>query len=86
MPDNILMQLFDPFFQIKVNNESFSQGTGLGLPICEKLINLMDGDIEVNSQVGIGSSFTVRLPLFNSEYVTYRQPKYRQNFLISLYF
>lgn len=86
IPDNILMQLFDPFFQIKVNNESFSQGTGLGLPICEKLINLIDGDIEVNSQVGIGSSFTVRLPLFDSQYVTYKQPEYRQNFRIGLYF
>ncbi|HGJ5876374.1 MAG TPA: two-component system sensor histidine kinase RcsC [Arsenophonus sp.] len=86
IPDNILMQLFDPFFQIKVNNESFSQGTGLGLPICEKLINLMDGDIEVNSQVGIGSSFTVRLPLFDSEYITCQQPEYRQNFRIGLYF
>lgn len=86
IPDNILMQLFDPFFQIKVNNESFSQGTGLGLPICEKLINLMDGDIEVNSQVGIGSSFTVRLPLFESEYINCQQPEYRQNFRIGLYF
>ncbi|HBK3299192.1 TPA: two-component system sensor histidine kinase RcsC [Citrobacter koseri] len=44
------------------------QGTGLGLAICEKLISMMDGDISVDSEPGMGSQFTLRIPLYGAQY------------------
>lgn len=57
MTSGIQMQLFDPFFQVNNDNNMASKGTGLGLAICEKLASLMDGDIEINSEYGLGSTF-----------------------------
>ncbi|TLS53627.1 diguanylate cyclase [Paenibacillus antri] len=55
--DEHLMRLFQPFFSTK------SKGTGLGLSISQKLINEHGGYISVRSKVGIGTTFTIRLPL-----------------------
>lgn len=68
--DKLQFQLFEPFFQVSANKENSSQGTGLGLAICEKLINLMDGDIEFVSQKYVGSIFSIRLPLYGTQYHT----------------
>ncbi|WP_308822401.1 two-component system sensor histidine kinase RcsC [Sodalis praecaptivus] len=61
-----VMRLFDPFVQLGDGGQRPTQGTGLGLAICEKLVNLMDGDIAVESERGIGSRFTIRLPLYQA--------------------
>lgn len=61
-----LLKLFDPFVQLGSGEQRQFQGTGLGLAICEKLINLMDGDIAVESEIGLGSRFTIRLPLYHA--------------------
>ena len=55
-------KIFDMFFQ---SSALFSprQGTGLGLPISQKLVNLLGGELEVNSEVGKGSRFTFTLPV-----------------------
>jgi len=68
IPEREITRLFDPFFQVGTGVQRHFQGTGLGLAICEKLINLMDGDIEVESEPGLGSSFTVRIPLYNATF------------------
>ncbi|HEY0209874.1 two-component system sensor histidine kinase RcsC [Acerihabitans sp.] len=63
-----LLRLFDPFVQLGSGGQQQSHGTGLGLAICEKLVNLMDGDIDVESETGLGSQFTIRLPLYQASY------------------
>lgn len=84
MTQAVVMQLFDPFFQVHDQNNTGHKGTGLGLAICEKLINLMDGDIEVTSQIGLGSSFTIRIPLYGQKYIQNSIPDYRATFNIAV--
>lgn|GEM_PF-4949835 len=49
-------KLFAPFEQTKTGQQS-QQGTGLGLPISRKFVEMMGGDITVNSMIGLGSKF-----------------------------
>ena len=53
---NEMESLFEPFVQTETGRKS-QQGTGLGLPISRKFVQLMGGDIEVNSMLGRGTSF-----------------------------
>ena len=57
--------LFDTFFRGK--NASNIQGTGLGLPIIKRYLNLLQGNIEVQSALGEGTTFTVVLPRIASQ-------------------
>ncbi|GAA4832533.1 sensor histidine kinase [Algivirga pacifica] len=59
IPDRIKDRIFDPFFTTKKQGE----GTGLGLDIVSKIIKKHHGTIEVDSEVGQGTTFTVTLPL-----------------------
>ena len=54
--------IFSPFIQISDNGIA-KEGIGIGLAICKELIKLMKGDITVQSGLGIGSEFTVTLPI-----------------------
>lgn len=56
-PEN-LAKIFEPYYTTK----DFGKGTGLGLAIAKKVVENHDGYIEVQSEVGKGSVFTVRLP------------------------
>jgi signal transduction histidine kinase len=56
IPPQILDKIFTPFYTTK------AQGTGLGLPICSKLVKLHKGDIRVTSDSTAGTIFTVELP------------------------
>jgi signal transduction histidine kinase/CheY-like chemotaxis protein len=55
-------RIFSPFVQVNVDNFT-REGIGLGLSITKELVHLMDGDVAVASQLGVGSIFTVSLPL-----------------------
>ena len=57
--------LFDPFYQTG-NRANVITGTGLGLSICQRLTYLMSGSMRVVSEPGLGSSFTLTLPLEQS--------------------
>jgi two-component system NtrC family sensor kinase len=59
IPKENLGKIFDPFFTTKPQGK----GTGLGLAICHGLIDKLDGSISVKSEVGKGTTFTVRLPI-----------------------
>jgi signal transduction histidine kinase len=55
-----LERIFRPYEQ--VSGTARGRGTGLGLPLSRQLARLMGGEILVESQVGVGSTFTLRLP------------------------
>ncbi|WP_280321985.1 MHYT domain-containing protein [Sulfitobacter faviae] len=67
MPAEDLQRIFQAFIQAETASKSADGGTGLGLAISKKLAAAHEGDIRVESTVGIGTKFTVDLPLCASE-------------------
>jgi signal transduction histidine kinase len=57
-----LEKIFDPFWQAEQSRTRRAQGTGLGLAVARRLARLLGGDVYVDSTLGQGSSFTLRLP------------------------
>ena len=53
---------FDPFQQIEATLERRYEGTGLGLPLSRALAELHDGELTLESEVGRGTTVTIRLP------------------------
>lgn len=58
IPEEKLPLIFNRFEKLN----DFVQGTGLGLPICQSIVERLGGRIEVQSQVGVGSTFAMYLP------------------------
>ncbi len=54
--------IFDPFHRLDLRKNQSVQGTGLGLSIVKSLVEKMDGEINVESTYGKGSTFSVRIP------------------------
>lgn len=62
IPPERLSELFQPFVQVH-DTQGGQAGTGLGLTICKRLVELMGGSIDVQSERGRGTSFRIALPL-----------------------
>jgi len=62
IPNDALPQLFNRFFRVDRDGSQTPSGIGLGLYITRMLVEAMDGEITVVSDVGRGSTFTVTLP------------------------
>src|SRR4030095_7480221 len=63
IPENELSRIFDPFFTTKPVGE----GTGLGLSISYGIVERHGGNIAVEDKVGLGTTFTVRIPIRATE-------------------
>ena len=59
MTDEVLEQIFIPFFTTK----DVGHGTGLGLPVIHGIVTAHGGSINVESKLGCGSRFEIRLPV-----------------------
>ena len=64
IPSDMRTKIFDPFVQVQDPSRSADRagGTGLGLSICRRLVETMGGELAVESELGKGSTFAVRLP------------------------
>lgn len=69
-----LPHLFERFFKVDKSRNRQSGGSGLGLSIVKKIIDLHGGSIEAGSRIGEGTAFTVRLPLRAVEPLTAAVP------------
>ncbi|KAK0635452.1 hypothetical protein B0T17DRAFT_586959 [Bombardia bombarda] len=67
--EHMQQKIFEPFVQGDLGLSKKFGGTGLGLSICSQLASLMGGSVSLKSTVGVGTTFTMRIPL---KYVTER--------------
>ena len=71
MENDQLERIFERFYQVDYSSKLSSEGTGIGLALTKELVLLCNGTIEVDSEVGVGSRFIVRLPVDLSELSNY---------------
>jgi two-component system phosphate regulon sensor histidine kinase PhoR len=64
IPSQDLNRIFERFYRVDKARSRTTGGTGLGLPIVKEIVSRMGGTVEVDSQLGRGSTFTVSLPAF----------------------
>ena len=64
IPPKIIDKIFQPFFTTRGgDNNGESRGHGLGLALCREIMDMLSGDITVDSEVGVGTTFELRLPV-----------------------
>jgi len=61
--DDDLERVFEEFYQVSGPLQARRRGTGLGLPYARRVARALGGDLSVTSQLGVGSTFTVSLPV-----------------------
>jgi CheY-like chemotaxis protein len=62
IPPQHRQQVFEEFAQVENPLQRKAKGTGLGLPLCKKLAELLGGSIHLESELGVGSCFTAAIP------------------------
>ena len=62
MSDQFLKHIFEPFERERNSTISRVEGSGIGMGIVKRLVELMDGSVDVQSKIGDGSTFTVTIP------------------------
>lgn len=66
IPSEALEAIFRPYYRIQRGDDYSTEGAGLGLAISRELVRQMGGEVEVESTVNEGSTFTIRVPLVES--------------------
>ena len=67
IPEEALGHIFERFYRADKSRSRATGGSGLGLSIVHALVQENGGTLRAESQVGVGSCFTVRFPLFFTE-------------------
>ncbi|MEM7800422.1 MAG: HAMP domain-containing sensor histidine kinase [Chloroflexota bacterium] len=75
IPSDQLPHIFDAFRQVDRTEAPVVKGTGLGLAITKRLVHALKGEIEVNSQVGVGTKFIIKIPHLDDLLHTALPPK-----------
>ncbi len=68
IPEEMLDKIFDRFYRVGDPDTGEVEGTGLGLALTKELVELYRGNISVESEVGMGSTFTVNLPVSPAQF------------------
>ncbi|WP_041450109.1 two-component system histidine kinase PnpS [Amphibacillus xylanus] len=63
IPESLIGRIFERFYRVDQGRSRETGGTGLGLAIVKHIVEAHDGFIEVDSQYGVGSTFTINLPI-----------------------
>ncbi len=63
IPPGDVERVFEEFYQIRNRIQQRVSGTGLGLPYARRLVELLGGELTLTSEVGVGSTFTVTIPV-----------------------
>lgn len=71
IPAETLPHIFDSFFTTKKADAAGQGGSGLGLSLCKQIIEAHQGRIRVESTIGVGTEFTIKLPLAQSAGLTH---------------
>jgi signal transduction histidine kinase len=62
IPGDKLGQIFERFHRLEPSNKGLKEGHGIGLSVVKELVEKLNGKIEVSSEIGKGSVFTLKLP------------------------
>ncbi|MFA0194335.1 aerobic respiration two-component sensor histidine kinase ArcB [Vibrio artabrorum] len=85
IPESEVDKIFAMYYQVKSGSDNLhAVGTGIGLAVSKQLINMMDGDINVTSEEGFGSTFTVsiRVPVNHDTQALIKKPRKQSNLKI----
>ena len=63
IPQKYIDKIFDKFIQVERNSDEQFQGTGLGLAIVKRFVDLFNGEINIESEVGVGTKINFTIPL-----------------------
>jgi signal transduction histidine kinase len=75
-----LNALFQDFVQVDAPIQKRFRGTGLGLSLSKRLAMVLGGDVSAESQVGVGSTFSVTIPIRLPEQTVAASERHRQKF------
>jgi len=80
IPQNMLTKIFDSYTQVDDSLRGTVEGNGIGLSLVKSLVEMHEGEVCVNSKIGVGSEFNIKLPIKIIESdISYKNQNYNMN-------